>query len=316
MTVAVVVATHDRPARLAALLAALREQRRPADEVIVVDDGSGAETARVLARDHAAGALPLRVIRREVAGGPATAREAGWRAAASDLIAFTDDDCSPTPDWLAELERAAAADPAGFVQGRTLPDPAELPDRGPFSRSIWVRELDPAFQTCNIAYPRALLERVGGFDTETFGRAPGGEDCDLAWRAIESGARPAFAAGALVHHAVDDVGAVGKLRVAARWTTPMTAYARHPQLRHKTFRFGIFWKEIHWMLFKAVIALLLPSRWHLLRAWLAYPYLRDVWARGKVEGGGVALAPYFVLHDVIELGAVARAGIRNRTPML
>lgn len=298
------------------MLAALRSQRRPADEVIVIDDGSGPETARVLEREREAGALPLRVIRRDRAAGPATARDEGWRASAADLIAFTDDDCAPTADWLAELERAAGANPGRFVQGRTLPDPAEIDGLGPFSRSIWVRELDPAFQTCNIAYPRELLERVGGFDTETFGRDPGGEDCDLGWRAIGTGARPLFAAGALVHHAVDDVGPLGKLRVAARWTTPMAAYARHPQLRRETFRFGIFWKDIHWMLFKAVVALLLPSRWHVLRAWLAYPYLRDVWARGKVEGGGVALAPYFVVHDLVEVGAVARAGVRNRTPML
>ena len=39
-------------------------------------------------------------------------------------------------------------------------------------------------------------------------------------------------------------------------------------------------------------------------------------ARGKVEGGGPALAPYFVAHDLIEVGAVARAAVRNRTPML
>ena len=316
MTIAVIVATHDRPRRLAALLAALRAQRRAADEVVVVDDGSAAETALVLERELELGELPVRVIRLERAGGPAAAREQGWRASAPELIAFTDDDCAPTRDWLAELERAAAANPGRFVQGRTLPDPGEIGDFGPFSRSIWVRELDPAFQTCNIAYPRELLERIDGFDTVTFGREPGGEDCDLAWRAIAAGARPVFAPGALVHHAVDDVGPLGKLRVAARWTTPMAAYARHAELRREAFRFGVFWKDIHWMLFKAVVALLLPSRWHLLRAWLAYPYLRDVWARGKVEGGGPALAPYFVAHDLIEVGAVARAAVRNRTPML
>ncbi len=192
----------------------------------------------------------------------------------------------------------------------------ELGDLGPFSRTISVDALDPAFPTCNMAYPRELLERVDGFDTQTFGREPGGEDCDLAWRAIEAGARPAFCAEALVHHAVDDLGPLGKLRVAARWTTPMTAYARHPELRRRSFRFGIFWKQIHWELFRALIALALPTRWHALRAWLAYPYLRDVWARGVVEGGGPLLAPYFVLHDLVEITAVARAAVRTRTPML
>ncbi len=187
---------------------------------------------------------------------------------------------------------------------------------GPFSHTISVARLDLSFPTCNMVYRRELLERIGGFDTVTFGRQPGGEDSDLAWRAIEAGARPAFAPEALVWHAVDDLGPLGKLRLAARWTVPMTAYARHDELRRRSFRFGIFWKQIHWLFFRALLAVVLPTRWHALRAWLAYPYLRDVWARGRVEGGGPLLAPYFVLHDLIEIAAVARAAVRTRTPML
>jgi GT2 family glycosyltransferase len=315
MTVAVVVATHNRPQRLAELLAALRAQSRPADEVIVVDDGSEARTRDLLEAVRCAGGLPLRVIRRERPGGPATARDQGWRSATSELIAFTDDDCAPAPEWLAGAERVAAEHPGTFVQGRTLPNPGEIAGLGPFSNTIWVRELDPAFQTCNIAYPRELLERIGGFDVDTFGREPGGEDCDLGWRAIAAGARPVFAPEALVQHAVDDLGPLGKLRLAARWTTPMTAYARHDRLRRLTFHHLIFWKRIHWLLFRALIGTLLPRRWHAVRAWLAYPYLRDLWARGK-QGGGPLLAPYFVLHDLIEVAAVARAAVRTRTPML
>jgi glycosyltransferase involved in cell wall biosynthesis len=315
-SIAVVVATHDRPDRLAQLLEALRAQRRAPDEVVVVDDGSAAATADVLAAELAREELTLRVIRRERAGGPATAREEGWRAATGELIAFTDDDCAPAPGWLEAAERVAEANPGAFVQGATLPNPAEAATLGPFSRTIDVRGPDPAFQTCNIVYERSLLERLDGFDTATFGREPGGEDCDLGWRAIEAGARPAFDAEVLVHHAVDDVGPMGKLRVAARWTTPMTAYARHRRLRSTSFRFGIFWKELHWMLFKAVIGALLPTRLQWLRMWLMYPYLRSVWARGKVEGGGLALAPYFVLHDLVEVVAVARGGARNRTLIL
>ena len=315
-TIAVVVGTHDRPARLAQLLRALAEQERPADEVVVVADGSPASTEAVLAAERARGTLPLRTIERPVQGGPATARDDGWRATEAELVAFTDDDCAPTPGWLAAVERAALAEPGALVQGPTLPNPAELAARGPFSHTISVAELDPAFPTCNVAYARSLLERVDGFDVACFGREPGGEDCDLAWRAIEAGARPIFEPDALVWHAVDDLGPVGKLRLAARWTRPMTAYARHRELRRRSFRFGIFWKEVHWLLFRALIALVLPTRWHALRAWLAYPYLRDLWARGKVEGGGPLLAPYFVLHDLVEVTAVARASVRTRVPML
>src|SRR4051795_13441021 len=99
----VVIATHDRPQRLKRALRALREQTLPADqfEVIVVDDGSGPDTQQLLEREQAAGGLQLRVERRSPAGGPARARNAGWRTAGAPLVAFTDDDCEPGPAWLA-----------------------------------------------------------------------------------------------------------------------------------------------------------------------------------------------------------------------
>jgi GT2 family glycosyltransferase len=311
--VSVVIATHNRAVELERTLEALAGQERPADEVIVVDDGSRDGTAELLARWESGTRLPLRIIRRDAAAGPATAREQGWRAAGGNLVEFTDDDCVPGPAWLAAGERTWGGRADTFVQGRTEP---ELDHPGPFSRTLRVERLNAAFPTCNMLYPREVLERIGGFDTETFGREPGGEDCDLAWRAIEEGARPVFAADAVVQHAVTRPGPLGKLRIAARWTTPMTAYARHPGLRRAMFVHGIFWKEIHYLFVRALIGFLLPSRWSLVRNWLMYPYLKNVWARGRLEGGGPFLAPYFMLHDLIEVAAVARAAIRTRTPML
>ena len=314
--ISVVIATHNRAIRLARLLAALRAQSLAPGrfEVIVVDDGSVDGTRELLER--AASQEPaLRVIRREHSAGPATARELGWRESRGAIVAFTDDDCVPDPRWLEHGAAAAQANPGAFVQGRTTPDPAELDQLGPFSRTIEVAELHPAFQTCNIFYPRSLLERIGGFDIEAFGRAPGGEDCDLGWRAIAAGGRPLFEPQALVHHAVDRVGPVGMLRVAARWTTPMLAYARHPGLR-RDFVGGVFWKRTHYRLARALLGLLLPTRWAPVRNWLMYPYVREIWSRGRVRGGGPLLAPYYVLCDLVETFAVARAAIRYRRLML
>ncbi len=309
----VVIATHNRAGDLLRMLDGLAVQERPPDEVIVVDDGSFDGTAAALERYERGSRLPLTVIRRRAAAGPATAREQGWRLASGELIAFTDDDCVPEPGWLAAGERAWSRRADTFIQGRTEPE-EEHP--GPFSRSLRVERLNASFPTCNMLYPRELLERVGGFDIETYGREPGGEDCDLAWRAIEGGARPKFAADAVVTHAVTHPGALGKLRIAARWTRPMTAYARHPGLRRSEFIHWIFWKDIHYLFVRALIGFLLPTRWSLLRNRLMYPYLKNVWARGRLEGGGILLAPYFMLHDLIEVWAVARAAVRTRTPML
>lgn len=322
--VAVVVATFNRAERLRDLLEALRRQTYPADrfEVVVVNDASIDGTASLLERELERADLRLTVISRKLNGGRATARDDGWRKATAELIAFTDDDCVPTPGWLVAGTEAAARNPGAIVQGRTDPTPGELERLGPlarpFARTISVPEFDPALQTCNVFYPRSLVERIDGFDTGAFGRAPGGEDSDLAWRAIATGAGAVFAEDARVHHAVNPLGPIGKLRFAARWD--MKVYTRHPELRRRHFTRGIFWKETHYLLLRALAGVPLRSRWGLLRAWLAYPYLRSLYARAKIGSGSrilaAPLAPYFLLHDLTELYAVLRTALRYRTPML
>lgn len=317
-TVSVVVATYNRRARVEELLAALAEQTLPTSgfEVVIVDDASHDGTEGALAEEAGRGRIRLRAIRRHRRSGPAGAREDGWRVASGDVIAFTDDDCVPQPGWLVAGLEAVEANPGAIVQGRTEPAPWERGDMGPFSRTIDVPALDPAFQTCNVFYPRALLERVGGFDTEAFGRAPGGEDSDLAWRAIESGAGGVFARDALVYHAVNQLGPVGGLRVAARWTTPMLAYVRHAELRRAAFVKGVFWKGSHYLLVRLLIAVALPRRLRWLGGWLAFPYLRAAAQRARASGASWLLVPYIALHDLVELVAVLRAAIRYRRPML
>ena len=318
--VSIVVATHNRAHRLPGLLDAIRAQSHPRErlELIVVVDGSTDETAAVLERAVADGDLELRVIALPAGIGRAGARERGWRAARASLIAFTDDDCIPDPGWLGAGIAAADAHPGAIVQGRTEPIAAELDAYGgrrlAFTRTIRVRALDPGFATCNIFYPRALLVRAGGFDLERYGRVHGSEDSDLAWRAIAGGARAVFAPEALVRHAVNWLGPLGKLRLAAGWE--LRAYADHPGLRRAHFTRGFFWKRSHYLLVRALAVLVLPRRLRFATPFLVVPYARELIARGRVEGGGALLAPYYVLLDLVELVSVARTALRHRTPML
>lgn len=309
----VVVATQNRADRLAKLLDALERQTmsRGEFEVVVVDTGSTDDTQRVLSAPR--GELNL-IRERMKRAGAAAGRERGWRRASGTTIVFTDDDCEPTPRWLETIVEAAGKNGSAFVQGRTLPNPAEADRIGPFSRTIRIEAIDVNYNTCNIAYPRDLLVRIDGFDTETFGRATaGGEDSDLAWRAILAGARGVFCHAALTYHAVNDLGPWGQLRVAAR---PMDAYGLHPGLRRATFVHGIFWKRQHLSASRAILALVLPRRWWPVSVWLAAPYVRNIWARGRVLGGGPALAPYYVLCDLVEIAGVLRSAVRYRTPMI
>jgi glycosyltransferase involved in cell wall biosynthesis len=315
--VSVVIPTRNRNERLRRSLEGLRGQTVPPErfEVIVVDDGSSDATPQVLEVERHRDGLDLRVLRRDAPAGPATAREEGWRSARSPLVAFTDDDCVPAPDWLERGLDAARRMPSTIFQGRTEPDPAERSRMGPFSRTIEVTGPDPGFQTCNIFYPREVLEAVDGFDAELF-PAPGGEDADLAWRAIAAGFGTAYCADALVHHAVNELGPLGKLRLAYRWRWAMPAVVRHPAFRRAIFARGPFWKITHMWLACAIVAAALPRRWWPLRLLLAYPYLRSLVGRAVASGSGPAVAPFFVLEDGAEMAAGLHASIRFRTLIL
>ena len=310
--ISVVAATHNRAERLAALLDSLRTQTvgRPF-EVVIVDDGSGDATPRVLAGAQAASDLDLRVVRNDPPRGRAGARNVGWRAARAPLVAFIDDDCVADPGWLEAGVRAAEESPGTIVQGRTGPIPDELP-MDLFSRTVVVEKDGPYYETCNIFYPRALVERLGGFDEVSF-PGFGGEDTDLAWRAIRQGVQTRYEPEARVFHAVVRMGPVGMLRYAAGWSQTMQIFALYPEIRGRHLHKGVFWHWSHYGLLRVLVALLLPRRWYVLRRWLAHPYtiylLRD-------HETSVLLAPYVALRDLVELVSVVHGAVRHRTFVL
>jgi glycosyltransferase involved in cell wall biosynthesis len=309
----VAVATHDRPDRLAALLGALRAQTVDATafEVVVVDDGSGPETAAVLAAERARGGLELVVLRHDTARGPSAARNAAWRAARAPLVAFTDDDCAPAPGWLAAGLEVHRRNPRAVVQGRTEPEPAGLEREGVLTRTLRVHRLGPWYETANMFYPRELLAELGGFD-EAFGLRPGGEDTDLAHRALERGREAVFAPDALVHHAVEELGVRGTMRDAWRWTATVRVFADHPEMRAELTR-GVFWSGWHWLVVRSLLALAAP-RW--LRRFLLLRHALQLHTRARREGAGWWAVPILLARDMVETVAVARGAVRYRTPVL
>ncbi len=306
--VAVVVPTRNREPLLRRLLESLTSAPSRF-ELIVVDDGSTDATPALLADPP----LPLTAIRNERPFGAGAARNAGWRAAAgADLIALTDDDCTVQAGWLEALIAAHRREPGAILQGRTLPDPAQEGRQTAWSRSQRQESLGPNFQTCNIAYPRALLEQHGGFDPDFPHYA---EDADLAWRAIEAGATATFVPEALVHHAVHLTGPLDALRDSQRWADAVRAFARHPGMR-RDFELGIFWREAHPRLLLALAGLTLVRRTRGLSLTLALPYV--VWKR-RLHGsyaGVLAKLPAHVAVDAAEVVAMARGSARHGTFVL
>jgi GT2 family glycosyltransferase len=307
--IAVVIATTRRETRLAFALDALCEQTLPRalfEVVVVRGEHDGGRTV------PPAG-LPVRVIERPPAG-PAALRNAGWRATGAPLVAFTDDDCRPAPDWLERL-RAAGRD-GGFVQGRTEPDPDERHLLYGLARTQRIEAPDGWYQTCNMLYPRALLERLGGFDERFAGGAggpEGGEDTDLALRALRAGARFSFADRAVVWHAVHPRHAWHAVRDARRWRTIAPLVARYPEQRRALHR-RVFWKPQHERVLLAAAALLAR------RPALAAPYLLDHAARYDWSARGLARAaldlPPRAAADAAEVAVALAAAARERALVL
>jgi histidinol-phosphate phosphatase family protein len=189
MSHAVVIPTIGRPSLqvlLTQLVSGDAGLQRPgngrshAPAIVVVDD-------RLAPTEPLAVGVPVRVLR-SGGRGPAAARNVGWRAVGTEWVAFLDDDVVPGPDWTAQLAQDlhGLAPDVGASQGRVeVPLPT---DRRPTDFERGTAGLASArWITADMAYRRAALQRVGGFD-ERFSRAYR-EDADLALRVIATGYR-------------------------------------------------------------------------------------------------------------------------------
>jgi glycosyltransferase involved in cell wall biosynthesis len=305
--VSVVVATRDRANRLQRALAALADQdfAKPF-EIVVVDDASKDSTPVVLeGLGGRVQSAPLVVVRRERPGGPGAARNSGWKRARADLIAFTDDDCEPTREWLREIVSAARPEGMIFVQGVTLPKLEERSWAGPFSRTLRDENLGPWFPTSNVMYPKKMLERLGGFD-ESLLR---GEDTDLAWRALESGSQAVHAPAAVVHHGFVRLGPVGRLKVAWRWHAAVRNIRAHPTLRNELIG-GRIWKPAHAWLLLMLLGIALAPRFKPALL-LLMPYMRSLRRRIAENEIPPYLGLFLLAEDSVEVVAMLRGSIRN-----
>ncbi|WP_436792783.1 mycofactocin biosynthesis glycosyltransferase MftF [Actinospongicola halichondriae] len=182
MSVTVVVPVRDHAAELASLVASLGSV-----PVVVVDDGSSDPAAVVRAAGEAT------VIRHERSRGPAAARNSGWRATSTDLVAFVDADITMSTGWLEPLV-AHFSDPAvgavaprvrGRATGHSAIDRYERHrsplDLGPEPARVVPRGRVSYLPTATVVFRRSVLETEDGFDEAL----RFGEDVDLIWRVAE-----------------------------------------------------------------------------------------------------------------------------------
>ena len=216
----VVVPTYNRKSTLRQTLIALVAQDYSDFEIIIVDDGSTDGTAEMMLQEFP-GARYIRQANR----GPAAARNRGVQAATGEIIAFTDDDCVPPPDWLSRLADGFARYPQVVGVGGALEAPEDVLKTNRWaqyeryvSHTVYRTGATeylggfecPAGGTNNLAYRRAAIVQIGGFD-ETFPFAAG-EDTDLKLRLCQGGAQLLYVPVTALH--LQDYTAAGFKRQA------------------------------------------------------------------------------------------------------
>ena len=201
----IVVPTHARPRQLADCLQSCANLDYPRDrfEVIVVDDGSGTPEDVTIPFQ---GRLDMTMLTQPHAG-PGAARNRGAACARGEILAFTDDDCTPAPDWLRALAARFVTAPGHVIGGRTLNALATNPYSTAsqllikYVYAYYNRDPNQAcfLATNNLALPVHHFRAIGGFDT--IYTLTASEDRELCDRWLYHGYQMTYAPEALVFHA-------------------------------------------------------------------------------------------------------------------
>ena len=197
-----IVPAYNAGDTLDACLSALRSQTvaSTAYEIIVVDDGSTDRTPQI-ARSHGV------CLIQQPNAGPAAARNRGAQQAQGEILLFTDADCAPAEDWVAQMV-APFADPSiagarGIYRTRQRSLVArfvQLEYESRYARLQGGQEID-FVDTYSAGYRRSLWAESGGFD-ETF-RTASVEDQEFSFRLVRAGHRLVFVPEAVVYHQHD-----------------------------------------------------------------------------------------------------------------
>jgi glycosyltransferase involved in cell wall biosynthesis len=185
-SVGVVLPVRDGAELLPGCLRSLEDQHQLADSLVVVDDGSRDESARI-ARDTGAAVLATDRL------GPYAARNLGCDHLTTELVLFLDVRCRPRPDWIRRTAAAFENESVGFVSSNVAVAPGrQLAVRAasvldPFKMHGYLHNEfgRPYFPTCNLAVRRADVLQVGGFPP-----VRSGADAELCWRLLDIGRLP------------------------------------------------------------------------------------------------------------------------------
>jgi glycosyltransferase involved in cell wall biosynthesis len=230
-SVSVIIAVYNDPIRLRRCLQALERQTYRPDkyEVIVVDNGSDESIEPIVAEFRQA-----RSSSETTQPGPAVARNKGVALSTGKIVAFTDADCIPAPDWIEQgVAKLQSIPNCGIVGGRIQmffedpdhPTMAELYDSiMHLNQKLYIEQFGFS-ATANLFTYKSLFEEAGNFATNLVMS----DDKEWSQRVASLGYRLIYADEVLVEHLARS--SVHQLRQPER-----RAVQRKLRVRQKTGR--------------------------------------------------------------------------------
>lgn len=201
-----IIPTYSRPKQIADCLQSLTALNYPRDdfEVIVVDDGSPMDLQPVVY--HFIDKLNLRLIKQSNSG-PAKARNTGAEVAKGRFLVFTDDDCQPHSNWLNAFASGFKTTPDSLLGGHTInklsnnlySEASQLLIDYLYQYYNLKTKTPLFFASNNIALPREMFQKIGGFNTN-FPLAAG-EDREFCDRWLHEGYFMQYIPEAEIDHA-------------------------------------------------------------------------------------------------------------------
>ncbi|MEG3857667.1 glycosyltransferase [Microcoleus sp. herbarium12] len=210
--VSVVVPVYNGETDLPDLIECLRSQTYPTNRVeyLLVDNKSRDRTSTILQaaakspKQEGFNQITIRNLTENKIQSSYAARNKGIRASTGEIIAFTDADCRPEPQWLENLVKPFADLSIGItcgeilaLPGNTLLEQHAARENTLSQKHTLAHPFCPYGQTANLAVRRQILARVGLFRPYL----TSGGDADLCWRILrETSYKIYFAENAIARH--------------------------------------------------------------------------------------------------------------------
>ncbi|MDF5713014.1 MAG: glycosyltransferase [Rhizonema sp. NSF051] len=204
--VSVVIPIYNGEVDLPELIRCLHAQTYPRQlvEYLLVDNNSSDRTLTLLKEYAENSPITIHLKSENQIQSSYAARNTGVRAASGEILAFTDADCRPQPEWLDSLiapfvnqNVAVVAGEILALPGKTLLEQYAERQETLSQKHTLGHKFCPYGQTANLAIRRQVLAKVGLFRPYL----TSGGDADICWRILlENVGRLEFASDAIVQH--------------------------------------------------------------------------------------------------------------------